>query len=182
LDAAVDVTGDKTVERVLLHGRDIVVFGKAFKGGTGYSTLSMMFASASDIIGMTAKDLTGDGKAEVIVKGVVKANAPAETGGGIVEREVVLVFQVNGEAIRRVFSAEIARSIGSKRIEGLFRLVDAGKSAEIELAPGKAVEWTEQTYPFNQDAGPVGGAEPLLLPWSGLKPARYKWNGTAFVK
>ena len=181
-DAAVDVTGDKTVERVLLHGRDIVVFGKVFKGGTGYSTLSMMFASASDIIGMTAKDLTGDGKAEVIVKGVVKANAPAETGGGIVEREVVLVFQVNGEAIRRVFSAEIARSIGSKRIEGLFRLVDAGKSAEIELAPGKAVEWTEQTYPFNQDAGPVGGAEPLLLPWSGLKPARYKWNGTAFVK
>jgi hypothetical protein len=60
-------------------------------------------------------------------------------------------------------------------------MVDAGKSAEIELAPGKAVEWTEQTYPFNQDAGPVGGAEPLLLPWSGLKPARYKWNGTAFV-
>jgi hypothetical protein len=180
-DAAVDVAGDKTVERVLLHGRDIVVFGKAFKGGTGYSTLSMMFASTNDIIGMTAKDLTGDGKAEIIVKGVVKANAPAGAGGGTVEREVVLVFQVNGDAIRRVFSAEIARSIGSKRVEGLFRMVDAGKSAEIELAPGKAVEWTEQTYPFNQDAGPVGGAEPLLLPWSGLKPARYKWNGTAFV-
>jgi hypothetical protein len=180
-DAAVDVAGDSSVERVLLHGRDIVVFGKAFKGGTGYSTLSMMFASAGDIIGMTAKDLTGDGKAEIIVKGVVKANAPSEAGGGVVEREVVLVFQVNGDVIRRVFSAEIARSIGSKRIEGLFRLVDAGKSAEIELAPGKAIEWTEQTYPFNQDAGPVGGAEPLLLPWSGLKPSRYKWNGTAFV-
>jgi hypothetical protein len=181
-DAAVDVAGDSSVERVLLHGRDIVVFGKAFKGGTGYSTLSMMFASANDIIGMTAKDLTGDGKAEIIVKGVVKANAPPDIGGGIVEREVVLVFQVSGDAIRRVFSAEIARSIGGKRIEGLFRLVDAGKSAEIELAPGRAVEWTEQTYPFNQDAGPVGGAEPLLLPWSGLKPARYKWNGTAFVR
>lgn len=180
-DAAVDVAGDSSVERVLLHGRDIVVFGKAFKGGTGYSTMSMMFASASDIIGMTAKDLTGDGKAEIIVKGVVKANAPSEAGGGIVEREVVLVFQVHGEVIRRVFSAEIARSIGSKRIEGVFRMVDAGKSAEIELAPGKAIEWTEQTYPFNQDAGPVGGAEPLILPWSGIKPARYKWNGTAFV-
>lgn len=180
-DAAVDVSGDKTAERVLLHGRDIVVFGKAFKGGTGYSTLSMMFASANDIIGMTAKDLTGDGKAEIIVKGLVKTSAPAELGPGLIEREVVLVFQVNGETIRRVFSAEIARSMGKKRIEGLFRLVDAGKSAEIELAPGKAVEWTEQTYPFNQDAGPVGGAEPLLLPWSGLKPARYRWNGSAFV-
>lgn len=180
-DAAVDVAGDSSVERVLLHGRDIVVFGKTFKGGTGYSTMSMMFASASDIIGMTARDLTGDGKAEIIVKGVIKANAPSEAGGGVVEREVVLVFQVNGDVIRRVFSAEIARSIGGKRIEGLFRMVDAGKSAEIELAPGRAIEWTEQTYPFNQDVGPVGGAEPLLLPWSGLKPARYKWNGTAFV-
>ena len=30
-DTSIDVTGDKTPERVLLHGRDIVIFGKAFK-------------------------------------------------------------------------------------------------------------------------------------------------------
>lgn len=181
-DAAVDVAGDKTVERVLLHGRDIVVFGKSFKKGTGYSSLTMMFASANDIIGMTSKDLTGDGKAEIIVKGVVRGSAPPEAGSGTVDREIVLVFQVNGEAIRRVFSAELARSMGGKRVEQLFRLLDAGGSAEIELAPGKAIDWTEQTYPFNQDTAPIGGAEPLLLPWGGLKPARYKWNGSAFVR
>jgi hypothetical protein len=181
-DAAVDVAGDGAAERVLLHGRDIVVLGKSFKNGTGYSMLNMMFASANDILGMTSKDLTGDGKAEIIVKGIVRGSASPEAGAGTVDREIVLVFQVSGEAIRRVFAAEIARTVGNKRIEGLFRLVDAGKSAEIELAPGKAIEWTQQTYPFNQDSGPVGGAEPLLLPWSGAKATRYKWNGSAFVK
>lgn len=181
-DTAVDVTGDKTYERVLLHGRDIVIFGKAFKRGTGYSTLTMMFASPNDILGMTAKDLTGDGKAEIIVKGMLHAPAPADAGGGTVDREVVLVFQVNGETIKRIFAAETARSIGKNRIDGVFRLIDAGNLAMIELAPGKAVEWSEKSYPYNQDAGPVGGFEPLLLPWSGAKPVRYKWNGGSFSK
>lgn len=180
-DAAVDVAGDKTPERVLLHGKDIVVFGKAFRNGTGYSVLGMGFANSTDIIGMTSKDLTGDGKAEIIVKGIVRSGAPAEAGGGQVEREVILVFQLNGDNIRRIFSAEIARSIGNKRIEGTFRMVDAGRSAEIELAPGKAIEWNEKTYPFNQDTSPVGGVEPLLLPWGDAKPARYRWNGTSFT-
>lgn len=179
-DSAIDVAGDKTPERVLLHGRDIVVFGKGFKNGTGYSMLAMQFASANDIIGMTAKDLTGDGKAEIIVKGELHVNAPPDAGGGTVDREIVLVFQVSGETIKRVFAAETARAMGKKRIEGAFRLVDAGRTAEIELAPGKAIEWTDKTYPYNQDSGPVGGFEPLLLPWSGMKPVRYRWTGSSF--
>jgi hypothetical protein len=181
-DSAVDCVGDKTPERVLLHGRDIVIFGKGFKGGLGYSMLTMQFASANDILGMTAKDLTRDGKAEIIVKGVVRTPAPQDLGGGTVEREIVLVFQVAGETVRRVFAAETARSIGTKRIEGLFRLVDVGGSAVIELAPGKAIEWTEKTYPFNQDTGPVGGFEPLLLPWGGAKAVRYRWTGASFSR
>lgn len=181
-DASVDVTGDKTPERVLLHGRDIVVFGKAFKRGTGYSTLTMQFASANDILGMTAKDLTGDGKAEIIVKGELHSAAPADAGGGTVDRQIVLVFQVNGDVIKRLFAAEIARSIGKNRIEGVFRLVEEGGLAVIQLAPGKAIEWTEKTYPYNQDTGPIAGVEPLLLPWGGAKPLRYKWNGSTFVR
>ena len=53
---------------------------------------------------------------------------------------------------------------------------------DIEIAGGKATEWTDKTYPFPQDAGSVGGFEPLLLPWSGIRPIRYRWTGTAFVK
>jgi hypothetical protein len=175
-DLAVDVAGDAAAERVLLHDRDVVVFGKGYKGGTGYAFLTMsMFAAPSDILEVTARDVTGDGKAEVLVKGVLHANGP---GGDKVDREVLLAFQVSGEGIRRVFAAETARAIGSKRINGSVRLGNTW----IELGPGNAVGWTAATYPFTQDTGPNGGLEPLILPWSGASAARYKWSGSGFAK
>lgn len=177
-DLAADVSGDGTVERVLLHDRDVVVFGKGFKGGTGYTFLTLgAFASGSDILEMTARDVTGDGKADIIVKGVQHANVTM-AGGGTVDREILMVFQVQGETIRRIFAAEIARSMGRKRVAGTVRF---GPGA-IELAPGSATEWTEKTYPFPQDSGPVGGLEPLLLPWGGATPVRYRWSGGSFSR
>jgi hypothetical protein len=172
-DRAIDVAGDARPERVLLHDRDLVVFGKGFKGGTGYTYLTLQqFASSADILDLSARDITGDGKAEILVKGVMHGNGPA----GPVDREVVLVFQVVGDTLRRVFAAETARSMGARRVNGSMRFTGTG----IELAPGTAVGWTERTYPFGQDTGPVGGYEPLLLPWSNLSPARYRWTGSGF--
>lgn len=178
-DLAVDVAGDSGVERVLLHDRDLVVFGKGFKGGTGYSFLSLtQFAAPADISEVTAKDVTGDGKAEIIVKGTMHASASPEAGGGSVDREVMVVYQVSGETLKRVFSAETGRAIGKKRVAGTVRL----KGGEIELAPGKATEWTQASYPFQQENAASGGLEPLLLPWGGATPVRYRWNGTAFTR
>ncbi|MGK4003335.1 hypothetical protein WMF31_11970 [Sorangium sp. So ce1036] len=182
-DLGADVAGGREPERVLLHDRDIVVFGKGFRGGAGYSFMTLaQFASPADIRAVSARDLTGDGKAEIIVHGTVRAQAPREAGPGTVDRDVVLVFRVAGESIQRIFAAEVARSIGSKKIVGELRFVRAGDKLGIELAPGRAVEWTEQTYPFNQDKGPVGGFEPLLLPWGGAQPVRYVWNGSSFAR
>lgn len=178
-DMAVDVGADRQVERVLLHGKDIVVFGKGFKGGTGYSYLGLQqFASASDITDVTARDVTGDGKAEIIVRGVLHAAAPKEAGGGTVDREVVLVFTLAGEAIKRIFAAEVGRAMGSNKVAGVIHFA----SKSIELGPGKFTGWTEKTYPFNQDISAVGGYEPLIIPWSGASTVKYKWNGSGFSK
>lgn len=175
-DLAVDVAGDSAVERVLLHGRDIVIFGKAFKGGMGFTYLTLQqFSASSDILEMTARDVTRDGKAEIIVKGVLHAKGP---GGEAVDREVLLVFQASGDTLKRVFAAEIARSVGRKRVNGVARF----SSGAIELAPGSAVEWTASTYPFAQDTGASGGLEPLLLPWGGATPVKYKWSGSGFSR
>jgi hypothetical protein len=173
-DLAVDVAGDAQAERVLLHDRDIVIFGKGFKNGSGYTYLTLQqFAAPTDILEMTARDVTGEGKAEILVKGVLHAAGP---GGGTVDREVLLVFQVQSDQIKRVFAAEIARAMGKKRVTSAVRFPGGG----IELSPGTAVEWTAATYPFQQDAGQVGGLEPLLLPWSGLAPQRYRWSAGSF--
>ncbi|HSN99358.1 MAG TPA: hypothetical protein VLS89_13775, partial [Candidatus Nanopelagicales bacterium] len=182
-DFTADVSGSGEIERVLLHDRDLVIFGKGFKGGTGYSYLNLaQFAAGADITEVSARDLTGDGKAEILVKGLIHANAPKEAGGGTVDREVFLVFQVQGDALRRVFAAEIGRAVGSKKVSGDLRFVSAGRGVGIQLGPGQAREWTEKTYPWNQDTGPVGGFEPLLLPWGSQKAVRYQWNGTGFSR
>jgi hypothetical protein len=174
-DLAVDLTADKQAERVLVYDRDLVLFGKGYKGGTGYTFLTLtQFASGADILDLGARDLTGDGKAELIVKGVMHAPAPKELGG-TVDREVVLVYQMQGETLKRVFAAETARSMGKKRIQASLRFFGDG----LELSPGKATEWTEATYPFGQDQS-AGGFEPLLLPWGGTKPVRFRWSGSSF--
>jgi hypothetical protein len=175
-DLATDVAGDAQAERVLLHDRDIVIFGKGFKNGSGYTYLTLQqFAAPTDILEMTARDVTGEGKAEILVKGVLHAAGP---GGGTVDREVLLVFQVQSDQIKRVFAAEVGRAMGKRRVSSAVRFPGGG----IELAPGTAVEWTAATYPFQQDAGQTGGLEPLLLPWSGIAPQRYRWSGGGFRK
>jgi hypothetical protein len=182
-DMVVDLAADKTVERLFLADRDLVLFGKGFKGGTGYSYLTLaQFASGSDITEVTARDLTADGKAEIIVKGVMHANAPKEAGGGQVDREVVLVFQVVGDQLKRVFAAEIARAMGKKRIQSTFQIIPGGRGMEIDIGPGRAWEWSARTYPFAPESGPVGGFEPLVLPWGGQGSVRYRWNGSAFAR
>lgn len=178
-DFAADLTGDKQAERVLLHDRDLVIFGKGYKGGTGYTFLTLSpFAAAADILDVTARDVTGDGKMEILVKGVIRASAPRDAGGGTVDREVVMIYQMVSDGLKRVFAAEIARAIGKKRVQGTIGF--GGKGDEIELAPGKAVDWTEKTYPFNQDPSAVGGIEPLILPWGSPRSARYRWTGSGF--
>lgn len=180
-DFAADLVGDKQAERVLLHDRDLVIFGKGYKGGSGYTFLTLSpFAAPADILDVTARDVTGDGKVEILVKGVIRATAPRDAGGGTVDREVVMIYQMAGDGLKRIFSAEIARAIGKKRVQGTIGF--GGKGDEIELAPGKSVDWTEKTYPFNQDLSAVGGIEPLLLPWSNARAARYRWNGSAFTR
>jgi hypothetical protein len=178
-DLVANVVGDAHPERVLLWGRDLVLFGKSYKNGVGYAYLTLaQFAAESDIVEVTARDLTGDGHAEIVVKGRLHATAPEGAGSGVVDREVLLVYRATSDGLARVFAAETARAMGKKRVAANVELSAQG----VALSPGKATEWTEKSYPFNQDQGPVGGYEPLPLPWGGTKAARYHWTGSSFAR
>jgi hypothetical protein len=185
-DLAADLAEDSQNERLLLHGRDLVVFGRGYKRGVGYAFISLeQFADAKDILDVTARDLTGDRKSEIIVRGVLHSTPPKEMGfdkSTTVDREIVLVYEVTSQGIQRVFGAETGRGIGGQRVQGSVALVPGSRGLDIELRPGIGFGWTDRTYPFNQDTGKVGGMEPLLLPWGGAARARYVWDGTAFTK
>jgi hypothetical protein len=181
VDLQVQVTGDERPERVLLVGRDIVVLGPGFKDGAAYTfTTLQQFADASDVRDMTARDLTGDGAADLIVRGVRHVTA----GKANVEVEMMFVYEVKDDAITRVFGIETAREVKGKRVQGLVQFVPAtsGKAFDILSAPGRASGWNAKTYPWAQEQPGDGTVEPLLLPWGGIGRVRYTWNGSQFVR
>lgn len=173
-----NLVGDAAAERAVVHDRDLVVFGPGFRDGAGYAVVTLApFATSRDIASLRAQDVTGTGKSSLLVEGSMRAQAPADAGGGEVVRRVLLVYALDKSSLRRVFAAELERSIGSNKVVGGIEL---GRG-QIVLRPGKAVGFTEQTYPFAQDVGSAGGFEPLLLPWSGAKPVRYTYDGERFA-
>ncbi|HEX4336956.1 MAG TPA: hypothetical protein VH062_13655 [Polyangiaceae bacterium] len=180
-DFVADVAGDKTPERVLVHGRDIVVFGKGFKDGLSYAYMTIGVDSSHDVNDVTARDITGDGKAEILVRGTLHAKASAQLGGKVVDRHAFYVFQASESGMHRIFGAELGRSQDDNSISDALRYMPASHGMNLEVAPGKAVGWTDKTYPFPVDKTPYGGLEPLLVPWGDVKQKRYHFDGSAYV-
>lgn len=180
-DLEVHVDGDPKPERVLLIGRDIVVLGPSFKGGTGYARMSLtQFSDDKDVTEVTARDITGNGAADIVVRGVRHVSAG---NGDRVDVQGLFVYQVTGGNLARVFAIETGREVGDKRVQGLVQFVPAkgGKGFDIDARPGVARGWTDKTYPWPQDKPNSGAIEPLLLPWGKIPNVRYTWNGTQFV-
>ena len=179
-DLAVNVDGDNKPERALLFGRDLVIMGPGFKGGTGYARLSLsQFNEDKDVAELTARDMDGDGAAELIVRGQRHVKAGDQT----VDVDAQFIYQVKNGSIARVFSIETGREVSGKRVQGQVQFVPAkkGKGFDILVSPGAAKGWTKETYPWPQDKPGTGTIEPVLLPWGGIPSARYAWNGSQFA-
>lgn len=179
-DFVTDIAGDDTRERVVIHDKDIIAFGKGFRNGTSYAFISVGVEDAKDILDATARDLTGDGKAEILLRAVLRTKASKALGGDTVDRHALLVYAINGDRLMRIFGAETGRVLGKNRILAAVAFEPEGRAASIELRPSRAIGWTEESYPFPVDTAPAGGLEPLLLPWASAA-RRYRYDGSAFV-
>ena len=180
-DFVTDVAGDRGPERVLVHGKDLVVFGKGFRQGLSYAFITIGATDPKDILDVTARDLTGDGKAEIIVRAVLHAKASKALGGDMVERRALMIYGIKDDALARVFAAETSRAVGDNEVLGAVAFEPGKRGMDIELRPARALGWTEKSYPFPADTTTAGGLEPLLLPWGGAAKRRYHWDGSAYV-
>ncbi|HEY5954924.1 MAG TPA: sugar-binding protein [Polyangiaceae bacterium] len=205
-DFVTDVAASSANERVLVHDRDIVCFGKAFRDGASYVFTSIGVASAEDIIDMTASDLTGDGKAEILVRAVMHAQSGPEPDAKAdnkldkkrgkkadkksekpsnetkaVDRLVFIVFQIREDGIKRIFAAETGRGVSGSWMLGGLRLLEGPRGLQIELLSGHAHGFTKSNYPFNEDSSMAGGFEPLALPWGNLGSRRYRFDGSKYT-
>ena len=181
-DLEVSVAEDPRPERVLVFGRDLVVLGPGFRGGTSYAYLSLsQFSSDADVQEVTARDLTGDGAADILVRGV--KHVP-QSSGPPADADLLFVYQVTQSAITRIFAIETARELQGKRVQGLVQFVPAksGKGFDVMVSAGKATGFTKDNFPWaEQKPGASGALEPLLLPWGSVKSARYAFDGTKYA-
>ncbi len=174
-DFVTNVAADGEMERIICHGRDLVVFGKGFREGRGYVSMTMpQFTTSRDIHHVSAHDLTGEGHADIIVRGSQRTKAPDSIGDGEMVREVLYVYQVDETTITRVFAAETAVAFENQRIHSLLAFVPGDRGLQIEARPGRAVGWDRMTWPFQQDTEAVSGVEPIVLPWT-EQPVRYRF-------
>jgi hypothetical protein len=180
-DFVTDVAGGREPERVLIHGKDIVVFGKGFRNGLSYAFITIGVNDPKDIVDATARDLTGDGKAEIVVRAVLHAKASKALGGDLVERRALMIYGIKDDALVRIFGAETSRAVGDNQVLGAVAFEPAKRGVDIELRPAHALGWTEKSYPFPADTTPAGGLEPLLLPWGDAGRRTYHFNGSAYV-
>ena len=106
----------------------------------------------------------------------------AQGASAPVELDSLFVYSIQGGAVTRVFGIETARELGNKRVQGLVQFIPSksGKGFDVDVRPGRAVGWTEKTFPWGQEQPGSGALEPLLLPWGGIANLRYAWDGTKF--
>jgi hypothetical protein len=181
-DRRADLAEDGRQERLVVHGRDLVVFGPGYRGGRGFAAVTMaQFEQGDDIRSVTTRDVSGDGKDEIVVKGVIRSPLPSDIGHGEMERTVLMIYKLDGGNFDRVFAAEIARRIGNRSVTAKMRFVRDG-AHRIELRPGSAKGYDERSYPWAQKQSPDDGFEPLLLPWGGIDRVRLRWTGSAFER
>lgn len=179
-DFVTDVVEDETPERVLVHGKDIVVFGKGFKKGLSYTFITVGVKEPEHILDVTARDLVGDGKAEIIVRCLLPTQTSKELGGEVVNREALYVYKVLGDQLTRIFAAETGRALKKNRIVGAVAFTPSGAGLDIVLRPGRAIGWNQSNYPFPEDTQAAGGVEPLLLPWGEQTPRTYSFRDGAY--
>lgn len=177
---SVNVAEDSRPETVSLVGRDVVVYGPGFLGGTQYTYLTAsQFDADADITDLTAKDLTGDGAAEIVLRGTRFQTA----GGERVGTDALFVYQVQSGKLVRIFGIETGRELGKNRIQAAVQFIPAkgGKGFDVDARPGNAKGWTDKTYPFAPQKPGSGPIEPLLLPWGGVPSARYTFDGKQYT-
>ncbi len=93
-----------------------MVFGPGFQGGTQYAFLTLQqFADPADVRSLTARDVTGDGAADLVVRGVRHIDVPASEGP--VNVDAMFLYQVKGTTIAHIFAIETARAVGAKRMQ-----------------------------------------------------------------
>ncbi|MEZ4335911.1 MAG: hypothetical protein R3B82_04725, partial [Sandaracinaceae bacterium] len=157
-----NLVGDRAPETALVYGRQLVAVGPGIQNGTSWLFYEVPAPSDDDLVNVQAVDVTGDGRAELLFT--------VRQRFGEVSREVLVVHQLTERGFPRLLQVEVARTSGTASVRNEVRT----RGGRLEIAPGRAREWSAEHWPFSRD--PNDSAEPLLRPWTD-RAVRYRFAG-----
>lgn len=166
-----DVSGDRRAERVVQIGTYLVVTGPGHQHGTRYTYLQFPVTSEADVRGARLVDLTGDGKAELLVELLQRAGANTRT--------VWQALSLDGQAPKALFGAFLRHEQPEGFVQGQVTVKPgaAGQLASVGLG-------ADRSYGIDQGnfrPPALAGVEPLLVPWGPVKARQYRWDGQRFA-
>ena len=167
-DRTANVAGDRAPERVLVVEQYLAAFGPGIREGRSYVYRTLPVRAPRDVLRLETRDLTGDGKAEI----VVRWRETNEAG----EREMWGAFGVtSGDTpeIAPLLLVEAGKRVGDKILFNEVRVVGAGL---VEQRPGQVRGFDERSWA----EAPAGDARPILLPWGAIASRRFRWDGSRF--
>lgn len=166
-----DVAGSAAKETVVRFGANVAVMGPEFRSGTGWFHTRLPVAGDGDVGRMQLADVTGDGRRELLV--------PITQHFGQVDRDVLLVYQFQGETASRLFAVEVARRQGRAHVTSRYAVSGQGRSVKLVITAGSAQGFSKVNWPFDMNA--PDGVEPLLLPWE-ARERLYVYRNGALVR
>jgi hypothetical protein len=162
-----NVSGSDEPEELVIYGRDLVVVGTAFRGGTGWFHFELPARTSADVLDVRTAEITSDARHEILVR-------IGQTIGDV-RREVLLAYQFTPVGFPVLLEREVTRVQGERRIENEVRI----ERGALQIHPGRARGWEASNWPFAE--GPSSdGVAPLLLPWRDA-PSIYRFSGGRLV-
>lgn len=168
-DFRANVTGDARAERVAVVGDFVVVYGPGYKRGETYGYFALPYGPGGGLKSASMRDLTGDGRAELMVT-VRQQNR-------LGARELWLVLGIEETGIAPLFSVELKKELKGGTVDSSLSLREKGRVPQIEVRAGRAQGLDANTY----SEAPAQDAEPILLPWQEVEARRYAFDGERFA-
>jgi len=169
-----DVAEDSRPEQLAILGRSLVILGPGYRAGRGYYALDLAVPTPDLVVGLSASDITGDGKAEIWARVRQTLGTTAQPFW----LELLVIYAVEANAIRPIFTAQVGLGDANRSVRNDARVVGRGRSVQLALAPGAAQGFDARSFPFSTTA--TAGMSTLLLPWRD-RETRYRWDGHAIV-
>jgi hypothetical protein len=165
-----NVAEDARIESLMLFGKDLLVIGKGYRGGTGYFFYGLPVHDASDVLRMFTGDVTGDGRRELFVR--VRERIAD------VQREILLGYTFTDTGVSEVVNIEVRRAQGTASVGNVVALVPSSGHYALRIEAGKPQGWSAANYPFTAES--LDAHAPLLLPWA-ERVKLYRFDGQRLV-